>query len=149
MAHPHHHALSSVKKWGGTAEDYIDIHRWFDQTKEILGDFRHRALRHHAQGIFECERVFGMTITLSTCLRCGTHGNEHNDEMGQSLHDHEFQPKVIPVRWVGEQHVVEDLGAIPSAADWLRAIKPEPWMNRSRKLSRELEAESASVAVQG
>jgi hypothetical protein len=47
--------------------------------------------------------------------------------------------KRIPVRWIGEQHVQEDLGHIPTAADWLRRMTAEPWMNRSRKLSRELE----------
>ena len=55
MAHPYHHALSSVKKWGGTVEDYLPIHSWFDASKEILADFRHRALRHHAEGIFMAE----------------------------------------------------------------------------------------------
>jgi hypothetical protein len=48
MAHPYHHALSSVKKWGGTVDDYIEIHAWYDQSKEQIVDFRHRALRHHA-----------------------------------------------------------------------------------------------------
>ena len=37
----------------------------------------------------------------------------------------------VPVRWVGEQHVKEDLGRIPTACDWLRAIKPEAWMMRA------------------
>ncbi len=45
MAHPYHHALSSVKKWGGTVDDYLAVHSWFDQSKEITADFRHRALR--------------------------------------------------------------------------------------------------------
>ena len=40
MAHPYHHALSSVKKWGGAVEDYLPIHSWFDASKEILADFR-------------------------------------------------------------------------------------------------------------
>lgn len=119
MANPYHHSLSSVKKWGGAVEDYIKIHDWFDQSKEMFGDFRHRALRHHTQGIFECERVFGHTITLST-------------------------GKVIPVRWIGEQHVTEDLGWIPSLSDWLVHIQPQPWMNKSRKLSKELEREAIS-----
>ena len=48
MAHPYHHALSSVKKWGGTVDDFMAVHAWFDQSKEITVDFRHRALRHHA-----------------------------------------------------------------------------------------------------
>ena len=114
MANPYHHSLSSVKKWGGVVEDYLPIHDWFDASKEMHGDFRHRALRHHAQGIFECERVFGHTITLST-------------------------GRVIPVRWVGEQHVIEDCGFIPSLSDWVKNIKPEPWMNKPQKLSREFD----------
>jgi len=109
MAHPYHHALSSVKKWGGVQEDYIRIHDWFDESKMIIADFRHRALRHHAEGIFMAETVFGSTITLST-------------------------GRVIPVRWIGEQHVREDLGFIPSFADWVKAIRPEPWMGRAQRL---------------
>src|ERR1035438_160103 len=45
MAHPYHHSLSSVKKWGGTVADYQHIHDWFDASKAIIADFRHRALR--------------------------------------------------------------------------------------------------------
>ena len=30
MAHPYHHALSSVKKWGGTVDDFIAVHAWLD-----------------------------------------------------------------------------------------------------------------------
>jgi len=52
MAHPYHHALASVKKWGGEVSDYMPLHNWFDQSKGIAADFRHRALRHHAEGIF-------------------------------------------------------------------------------------------------
>ena len=33
MAHSYHHALSSVKKWGGTFEDTIALHTWFDASK--------------------------------------------------------------------------------------------------------------------
>ncbi len=32
MAHPIQHAKSSVKKFGGTWEEYIHIHNWFDET---------------------------------------------------------------------------------------------------------------------
>lgn len=112
MAHPYHHALSSVKKWGGTVDDYIRIHAWFDFSKSIIADYRHRALRHHAEGIFQAEVEFGPTITLST-------------------------GRIIPTRWVGEQHVREDLGRIPSFADWVRAIRPEKWMGRATTLEVE------------
>ena len=66
MAHPYHHALSSVRKWGGTVEDYLPVHAWFDASKAITADFRHRALRHHAESIFMAETIFGPTLTLST-----------------------------------------------------------------------------------
>jgi hypothetical protein len=26
MANPYHHAVSSVKKWGGVVDDYLPIH---------------------------------------------------------------------------------------------------------------------------
>ena len=116
MAHPYHHSLSSVKKWGGSVGDYQLVHEWFDQSKQIIADFRHRALRHHAEGIFMAETIFGSTITLSS-------------------------GRIIPVRWIGEQHVREDLGFIPSFADWVEAIRPEPWMGRALRLSDSLEQE--------
>ena len=106
MAHSYHHAMSSARRWGGTPDDYLAIHTWFDQSKEILADFRHRALRHHAEGCFMAERVFGVTVTNSV-------------------------GRVVPVRFVAEQHITEDLGRIPSFADWARCIRPEPWMGRS------------------
>lgn len=33
MAHPIQHAKSSVRKWGGSVEDYLAIYEWFDETK--------------------------------------------------------------------------------------------------------------------
>lgn len=120
MANPYHHAVSSARRFGGRVEDYQPIHDWFDATKEFHGDFRHRALRHHAHGIFECERVFGKTITNAA-------------------------GRAIPVRWIAEQHVIEDCGRIPTLSDWLSQIDPLPWMNAPRKLSRELEREEVKT----
>lgn len=105
MTHPFYHAESSARKFGGKPEDYLPIHRWFDETKESFCDYRHRALRHHAEGIFEAERIFGISIVNSDDQR-------------------------VPVRYIGEQHVLEDCGRVPSLADWLSRIKPEMWMSR-------------------
>ena len=58
MAHPYHHSLSSVQRWGGQVNDYPPS-RWFDASKKILADFRHRALQAHAEGIFMAETIFG------------------------------------------------------------------------------------------
>ena len=111
MGHCYHHALSSARRFGGVAEDYLPLHDWFDESKAITADFRHRALRHHAEGIFMLERFFGTVVTVST-------GRD------------------VPVRLIGEQHVIEDLGFIPSFADWVRCIRPEPWMQRAQPIHR-------------
>ena len=105
MAHSYHHAVSSARKWGGTPDDYHLIHAWMDGSKLILADFRHRALRHHAEGCFMAEALYGVTITNSA-------------------------GRVVPVRLIVEQHILEDFGRIPSFADWARCIRPEPWMGR-------------------
>lgn len=107
MAHPIRHAESSARKFGGKAEDYLPIHNWFDESKAFIADFRHRALRHHAEGIFLCERIFGAAITNS-------------------------EGKKVPVRYIGEQHVREDLGRIPTAQDWLSQIRVVRWMYGQR-----------------
>jgi hypothetical protein len=70
MAHCYYHALSSVRKWGGTSDDYLALHQWFDESKAIFADPRHRALRHHAEGIFMLETLFGATITNSDGKHC-------------------------------------------------------------------------------
>ena len=36
--------------------------------------------------------------------------------------------RTAPVRLVGEPHVREDPGFIPSFADWARLNAPQPWM---------------------
>ena len=124
MSNSYYHCLSSVKKFGGKPEDYEKIHDWFDATKETFADFRHRALRHHSQGIFEAERVFGKTITNSD-------GRE------------------VPVRLIGEQHVREDCGRIPSVQDWMSRIMPERWMAISyRDAVKEINDEGNSNVVE-
>ena len=44
---PYKHAQISVKRWGGVIEDYYDIHKFIDCTKEICSDNRHRILHTH------------------------------------------------------------------------------------------------------
>ena len=107
MAHPFEHAQSSARKFGGKPDDYLTIHRWFDESKAYFADFRHRALRHHTEGIFLAERIFGVVV-------CNSDGAP------------------VPVRYIGDQHVREDLGRIPTAQDWLVRVRPERWMYGQR-----------------
>ena len=57
------------------------------------------------------ERLHGVTLTAST-------------------------GRIVPVRLIGAQHVVEDLGFIPSFADWVRCIQPKPWMGRAQPIHK-------------
>ena len=124
MAHCYFHALSSVRKWGGKPEDYLPLHQWFDQSKAILADPRHRALRHHTEGIFMLEALFGATIVNA-------------------------DGRIVPVRLIGEQHVREDLGSIPSFADWARLIAPQTWMLRGHRLDEVFDGNEADAAPGG
>jgi hypothetical protein len=77
---------------------------------------RHRSLRHHSEGIFWCEEKFGVYII---------------NEAG----------KQIPVRAIAEQHVMEDIGFIPTIADYLKEMNQTGWMYKpgeGRKLMRDI-----------
>jgi len=69
----------------------------------ILTARHNLSLGMNSEGIFLCERIFGVAITNS-------------------------DGKQVPVRYIGEQHIREDLGRIPTAQDWLSQIKPARWM---------------------
>lgn len=118
---PVKHAESSAKKWGGTWEDYIELHSWFDETKQYTGDWTHRALRHHSAGVEWAIEKFGHTIVNSK----GQH---------------------VPTKVLAETHIQEDcFGRIPTPYDWLKCLKnkPDEWMLR---IQRELKIEPLRVS---
>ena len=47
--------------------------------------------------------------------------------------------RTIPVRFIGEQHVIEDLGRTPTLFRWTRCIRPEPWMGRTQPVHLEVD----------
>lgn len=111
MSHPLEHAKSSVRRWGGQISDYQQIHEWFDETKAWIGHSKHRMFRHHSEGIFECEKIFGSSFTNSDGI-------------------------TVYTRYVGEQHVKEDCnGYIPTAKEWVDNINtPTEWMIKTLKI---------------
>lgn len=90
----------------------MDIHEEMDSTKSALADVRHRAVYHSAFGIYIVQRIFGQTRTNS-------------------------EGKVYSVRDIAEQHIMEDLGRIPSLQDWMEGAPIEPWM-MGKKTSKEV-----------
>jgi hypothetical protein len=108
---PYLHAQVSVRKWGGVVEDYLPIHDFFDHSKAHVPDMRHRALLHSSFGIYIVERVFGTTITNSA-------------------------GKVVQVRDIGEQHVIDDMGTIPTAQDYLEGMPMYNWLGGPKRARR-------------
>lgn len=105
------HSKSSVKKYGGSIEDYMPIHDFMDSTKSAMADVRHRAVLHSAFGIFIVEKVFG-------------------------THFKNSQGKDVSVRDVAEDHIIEDLGFIPSLENYMQNMQLQPWMSGTMRNQR-------------
>lgn len=91
---PHLHAKTSARKWGGEPFEYLDIHEFLDSSKAHVADMRHRLLLHSSFGIYVVQQVFGFTRTNSA-------------------------GRIYAVRDIAEDHVLEDLGTIPSVEKWM------------------------------
>ena len=107
MATSYKHAQHSAKRFGGVPEDYLQIHEFFDESKKCMGDIRHRAILHNTFGTWLVEKIFGKVIQV--------------------------EGKPISVREIAEQHIIDDLGFIPTIQDWLKELPIVPWMSGSVK----------------
>ena len=107
MSKPIFHAQSSARRFGGKAEEYLEIHNFMDSSKSTIADNRHRALTHNSWFIsVVIEKVFGYSFVNSA-------------------------GRTVSTRDIAEQHVLEDFGGqyIPSAQDYLQEIEIQSWMN--------------------
>lgn len=96
MAHPYFHSKSSQRRWGGTVNDYIAAHSFFDHTKMAVPDARHRLILHNAVGIDLATKITARTDRRSII---------NSDKVEVMLQD------------LGEQHVTEDFGHIPNVSE--------------------------------
>lgn len=103
MAKAWFHAENSVRRFGGRVEDYLPIHEKMDSTKAAHAEANHRIVFHSAFGIYLVEELFGRVITNA-------------------------DGRTVCVRDIAEQHVIDDLGFIPSLSDWLEHVQVEAWM---------------------
>lgn len=109
---PFLHTRGSVKRWGGKVEDYLPIHDFIDSTKIAMPDLRHRAVLHNAFGCFLVERVFGHTLINS-------------------------DGKEVSTRDIAENHIIEDLGFLPSLEDWLDDLPQAKWHGGIHRMTKE------------
>ncbi len=112
-----YHAKSSAKRWGGEWQEYLDIHEFIDSSKKFVGDFGHRALLHSTWGCWLAESMFGAVLRIRTKA-----GNVRE----------------VPVREIAEQHILEDLGWLPSPGDYLNHMDRKQWMSGPIKVTKTL-----------
>ena len=105
---PYLHARIHAKKYGGSPEDYMDIDDFVDSSKSSVPDVRHRAILHSSFGCFVVEKVFGATRVNS-------------------------EGKVYSPRDVAEDHIIQDLGFIPTMDKYLNNMQVQPWMSGTEK----------------
>jgi hypothetical protein len=105
MGDPLQHSNSSAVRFGGIADDYIRIHTIMDSSKLFLADWRHRALLHNTFGIHIFEQLLGATF------------KRNSDGVD------------VCTRSVITQHILEDLGAVPTPGEFLREMPLKYWMS--------------------
>lgn len=105
---PFLHGRIHAKKYGGVPEDYADIDDFIDSSKQAVADVRHRAILHSAFGCFIVEKMFGRT-------RFNSEGKEYSP------------------RDVAEDHVLQDLGFLPTMEQYLNNMTIQPWMSGTEK----------------
>jgi hypothetical protein len=105
MGDPLQHSKSSAARFGGIADDYLHIHTVMDSSKLFLADWRHRALLHNTFGIHVFEQLMGSSF------------KRKSDDVE------------VCTRSVITQHIIEDLGAVPTPGEFLREMPIKYWMS--------------------
>lgn len=111
MANPLIHAKSSVKRWGGSVEDYLPIHELLDSPKATMNNNTSRMLTHNIWFCYQIvPKIFGYNIV---------------NKDGKSV-------DTVDVAML---HVAEDfrMKFIPTVQDYLENMTVQPWMNNGVK----------------
>lgn len=99
------YSFTANRRRGGVPEDYVPIHKFLDQSKLYIADWRHRALLHNTFGVALAEQLFG------------------------DLYRRPSDGQSVATRTVAEVHILEDMQAILTPAEFLREMPIRRWMN--------------------
>ena len=116
------HAKSSVKRWGGKVEDYLELHILIDSPKASMNNNTARTLTHNTWFAYEIiPKIFGYNITNS-------------------------DGKSVDTVDIAMLHISEDFRhkGIPTPQDYLENIVVQPWMNNAAKDIPSVEAQKRS-----
>ena len=111
MANPLIHSKSSVKRWGGSVEDYLPIHELIDSPKATMNNNTSRCLTHNTWFAYTIvPRIFGYNITNS-------------------------DGKSVDTVDIAMLHIAGDFRVkfVPTPQDYLQHMQLQPWMNNGVK----------------
>ncbi len=98
------HSEQDAHRWGGSSAEYSHIHeKMYSPGQTIAG----RAIFHSSFGIYLIEELYGVFFKNSN-------------------------GRIVAVRDIAEQHVLQVMRSIPTLAAWLDPIN-KPWMAGLRK----------------
>lgn len=123
MANPLIHSKSSVKRWGGKVEDYLNIHILLDSPKSTMNNNTSRMMTHNTWFIYEIiPKVFGYNIVNS-------------------------DGKSVDTVDIARMHVAEDFRfkGVPTPQDYLQHMQIQPWMNNG---IREIPSEESKREIE-
>jgi len=106
MANPMIHARSSVKRWGGKVEDYIQLHELIDSPKATMNNNTSRFLTHNTWFAYNIiPKVFGYNIVNS-------------------------EGRSVDTVDIAMLHILEDfrMRFVPTPQDYLKHMEVQAWM---------------------
>lgn len=117
---PYCHARNSVKKYGGAIEDYLPLHNFLDSSKAHVADMRHRAILHSSFGCYLAEQVLGVYFSNS-------------------------DGSTVQIRDLAEDHILEDMGKIPSVKDYLDDMPFYDWLGGPKRTTKKFSLVSGEM----
>jgi hypothetical protein len=125
MANPLIHSKSSIKRWGGKVEDYINIHQILDSPKATMNNNSARVLTHNTWFAYEIiPKIFGYNITNS-------------------------DGKSVDTVDIAMLHISEDFRhkGVPTPQDYLENLVVQDWFNNGIKPIPSVEAQQKSREI--
>lgn len=119
---PFLHGKLSVKKYGGKLEDYQALHDFLDSPKMCHPDLRHRAILHSSFGCYLVERIFG-TVAVNS------------------------DGKQYSPRDVAEDHILQDVGTIPTVSDYLNHLPMLDWLGGPKRETRKMKLTADGIEI--
>ena len=106
-----HHSKSSVKRWGGKVEDYLELHELLDSPKSTMNNNTGRMMTHNTWFAYTIiPKIFGYNIINS-------------------------DGKSVDTVDIAMLHIAEDyrMTGVPTPQDFLKHMEVQAWMNNGVK----------------